>query len=142
MRLRPSEVLVDNLWSGDPDPAPITNRYRGCIATLSNSLQRLAAAEASRRAEEDCLAQGYTTASPGLALCVLSAEQSPAAAAQMASMTVVLTHTPDVQITVSLPKEQRACAELGLNPNDGTFLDCVHGLKNAVAAPLMQDLYK
>jgi len=85
--LQPSEPQVDNLWPGDPDPELSTNRYRGCIASLSDSVKHGAPtatpfgdeaaaevntyiAEMSRRQRRACAEIGLEMRSAAFASCV------------------------------------------------------------------------
>jgi hypothetical protein len=123
MGLRPSKVLTENLWPGDPDLALETNDYRGCIATLSNSL------ETATAVRED------------------SEAGSSSKRAQLASLGVMpfvehtTTPSPD-SVSARLPREQRACAEIGLDPNQRAFENCVQGLRNVMSASSMAENYR
>lgn len=147
MGFRPSAVLTHNLWTGDPDPATWTNDYRGCVATLSDSLQAVAAMRASLQAERDCLSKGLATSRSDLALCVLRAQQTPvrdaALLASSAGVPMVMPITPGAraQAAAGPPKEDLACAKIGLDPNEAGFTECVRGLKSVLSARFMQDLY-
>lgn len=113
MGLQPSKVLTENLWPGDPDPALETNDYRGCIATLSNSLEA-------------------ATASKGPRLTSLD---------MMPPVEQATTPSPD-QASASLPREQQACAQIGLDPSQRAFENCVEGLRNVMSAGSMADSYR
>jgi hypothetical protein len=41
MGLSPSERLVGGEWEGDPDLDYWTSRYRGCVTSLSNSIEKV-----------------------------------------------------------------------------------------------------
>jgi hypothetical protein len=149
MGLQPTEGLTDNLWPGDPDPAPSTNDYRGCVATLSNSLKHVAAAQTSKQAERECLSRGLATGSSDLALCVLSAEQASAPATQIrlasssgTPLLIPASSNYSAHAPAPMRKEQRACAEIGLNPNEEGFATCVDGLRDVLSAGSMQELYR
>lgn len=148
MDFRPSEGLTDNLSPGSPDASPYTNRYRGCIATLSNSLTRVAVVHASTRAEQSCLSQGFVVGSSDLARCVLTAEAQPQLPTQLQlaalNPTAYLVSTGGSSsgpVPASVRKEQLACADVGINPNDQVFAACVQGLKDVGWAPSLQNLY-
>jgi hypothetical protein len=53
MGFGPSEPEFENLWPGDPDPALSTNRYRACIASLSDSMRNIEAKSATGTADTD-----------------------------------------------------------------------------------------
>jgi hypothetical protein len=148
MGLRPTDALRDNLWAGDPDPAASTNDYRGCIATLSNSLQSGSAVRASSGAERDCRSKGLTTGSSDLALCVLSTERNPPAGqVVLASVTVRPFLVPTGatfagHVLTGVSKEQLACAEAGLDPTENGFAGCVQGLTNVMSAGFMEEGYR
>lgn len=151
MGLRPSETLTDNLWPGNPDEGSRTNEYRGCIASLSSSLQANATERAEKRAQEHCRADGLEAGSPELAVCILSVAEAPPA-----SNRILLAGTghPDVigQVresqhrslfsSTTLQRERLACAEIGLEPNEGAFTTCVEGLTRVMSARLMNEFYR
>jgi hypothetical protein len=139
MGLNPSGVLYDNLWPDAPDPASISNDYRGCIASLSNSLKDSAEARAERQADRDCAARGLEAGSSALAECVLRDVDSTSNSGgiRTASLTVTPytpTAVPDPSIPQTLRRQQLACAELGLEPGQRAFANCVHGLRNVLSA--------
>jgi hypothetical protein len=149
MGFEPSEALTDNLWPGNPDTAASTNSYRGCIATLSNSLKRAAAARASRQAEQGCLSKGLATDSSDFALCVLTAEETPPPETQirLASLTdtpLLISMTPAYprHVHAAARKEQLACAAIGLDPIEDAFSGCVQGLTNVMSAGIMNEAYR
>src|SRR3974390_525362 len=57
MGLRPSDTLTDNRWPGNPDPGLSTNEYRGCVASLSRSMENIAATRAESQADQNCRAK-------------------------------------------------------------------------------------
>jgi hypothetical protein len=149
MGFQPSEALTDNLWPGNPDPAVSTNNYRGCIATLSNSLKQVAALRASRQAERECHAKGFDTGSSDLALCVLTTGQAPVPAPEirLASLTdtpflISTKPTYSGHVPNTVHKEQLACAEIGLDPNEDAFTRCVQGLANVKSAAFLAEGYR
>ena len=149
MGFRPSEALTDNLWPGNPDPAASTNSYRGCIATLSNSLEHVAAVRASRQAEQGCLSRGFTMGSSDLALCLLTAEEIPPPVAQtrLASLTdtpflMPMRPTTSRHVHATMREEQLACAAIGLDPIEDAFSGCVQGLTNVMLAGIMNEAYR
>ena len=149
MGLRPSETLTDNLWPGNPDKGSRTNEYRGCIAVLSSSLQANATERAEKRAQEHCRADGLEAGSPELAVCILSVAEAPPA-----SNRILLAGTADVigqvresqhhapLISTTPQREGLACAEIGLEPNEGAFTSCVEGLTRVMSARFMNELYR
>jgi len=77
MGLQPSEPQFDNLWPGDPDQGLSTNRYRGCIASLSDSLHgqdgadvNTSIAETLRRQRRACAEIGLEPSNDAFASCV------------------------------------------------------------------------
>jgi hypothetical protein len=149
MGLRSTEALTENIWPGDPDPSSQTNDYRRCIATLYNSLRTVAAAREASQAVRDCRAKGLAPDSSDLAVCVLSAEEGKPATSGMrlASLGVA----PFLQQTRSessdhlsrkLPREQLACAEIGLDPTQDVFASCVQGLRDVRLASFMAEGYR
>jgi hypothetical protein len=149
MGFRASEPLTDNLWPGDPDASSSTNRYRGCIATLSNALTRVQTARTAKQAEKDCLSQGFVAGSSDLARCVLTAKEEPRSASetQLASLDpkpylISTGRRFSGPVPPKVHKEQLACADVGIDPNDEEFASCVQGLKGVGWAPFLQDLYR
>jgi hypothetical protein len=149
MGFQPAEALTDNLWPGNPDPAASTNRYRGCIATLSSSLNHAAAARASRQAEQDCHSKGFESGSFDLALCVLTAEEAPEPSTpiRLASISDKPFLTPtkpsySSHVPSTVRKEQLACAEIGLDPNEDAFAVCVQNLKSVAWTPFFEEGYR
>jgi len=146
--LQPSEPLVDNLWPGDPDPELSTNNYRGCIASLSNSLRNSAAARAQMQADRNCRSKGLQADSSQLATCVLHAlETAPKSASIQAASLVVTpydakTSGSDDSIPEILRRERLACAEIGLEPAQRAFASCVNGLKDVLSASQMAGDYE
>lgn len=149
MGFQPSEALTENLWPDNPDSSVSTNSYRGCIATLSDSLQQVAAVQASRQAERECHLKGFDTGSSDLALCALTAEQTPISTTpiRLASLTdtpFLTSNKPtfSAQVPNTVHKEQVACAELGLDPNEEAFAGCVRGLRSVVSTSVINDAYR
>lgn len=149
MRLQPSEELTENLWPGDPDSASETNDYRGCVATLSNSLELAAAAGEASQAERECRAKGLRDGSPQSAVCVLTVEEAQQAlvpqqlpAISVAPFLQQTTVNSDDHVPESLRRAQLACAEIGLDPNHGVFNNCVQGLSDVMSASFMDEGYR
>jgi hypothetical protein len=150
MRLDPSEPPVANLWPGDPDPAATTNDYRGCVASLSNSLRSSATARLEVQADEDCRSKGLRPNSSRFAACVLKMSQAQSAQhvpqAQYADL-VVTPETatlgdPDLSVPEVLRRERLACARIGLDPTGISFAGCVHGLHDVLSASEMDADYE
>jgi hypothetical protein len=121
-----SEALSDNPWPGTPDSARSANDRRGCIATLSSSLTAVKDARAYKRAKHDCLSERLAKGISDLTLCVLTAARTPAPTTEirLASLTVTPLQAHSGHLPATLPKEQQACAQLGLNSSEGMFTSC------------------
>jgi len=145
---RASEPLADNLWPYDPDSSSSTNRYRGCIATLSSTLRQVEIARAERQAEQDCRSQGFVAGSSVLARCVLGVKdetgsQSTTLLASLDPKPFLLSsrsRSSNVLATVS--KEQLACADIGIDPYGAEFASCVQSLNSVALEPQFHDLYR
>src|SRR5690349_15313622 len=72
MGLSPDEALEGGYWMGNDRLDYYTNHYRGCIVSLSDSLQGELDEQLTQQADADCRARGLQPGSPDLALCVLS----------------------------------------------------------------------
>ncbi|HET9389744.1 MAG TPA: hypothetical protein VFO44_08865 [Steroidobacteraceae bacterium] len=149
MGLRPSQALTDNLWPGDPDPASQTNDYRGCIATLSNSIQAIAVARQDAQAERDCRGKGLKSDSSELAVCLVSAQETAGVSsepelASLSELPLVVQPAADAPMHTSsrLPREKLACAAIGLAPNQSLFKGCVQGLRDVMTAGDMAANYR
>jgi hypothetical protein len=149
MGFEPSEPLVDNLWPGDPDPESSTNKYRGCVASLSNSLVSAAAAGEESRADEVCRASGLQPGNSDFGVCV--AQLVEASASTIDPETAPLTVIPFSKETTTgsfssapemLRRERLACAEVGLEPKQNAFASCVRGLSDVLAAEHMNAGYR
>jgi hypothetical protein len=156
MGLSPTERLTGGNWLGNDKLDYWTSHYRGCIASLSDSLQNARDTAVVQQAEEQCRAKGLQPGSPDLALCVLQTANahpepigSPAAAA---GQTSVGAGGADRPIGAGVPsgagsekltavgsyyfasphetarREQFACAALGLSPAQPDFKTCVQQL--------------
>jgi len=148
MGFEPSEPLVDNLWPGDPDPEWSTNKYRGCVASLSSSLVSAAAAGDESRADAVCRARGLQPGNSDFGICV--AQLVEASANTMDRETAPLTVIPFSKETTTggfssapemLRRERLACAEVGLEPKQSAFASCVRGLSDVLAAEHMNAGY-
>jgi hypothetical protein len=145
MGLSPSEALSGGYWMGNDRLDYWTSKYRGCIVSLSDSLQSRLDTQTAQRADANCRAKGFDTGSPDLALCVLRSINSrpePAATqAASASAMPVSEKMPTAggSYTYASPhenarREQAACAALGFEPAHGAFQSCVKGLSDTFYA--------
>ena len=146
MGLKPSGGLYDNLWPAGPDPASISNDYRGCIASLSNSLKDSEEARAEKQADRDCTAEGLEAGSSALAECVLRDVDSTSNSGGIRTASLTVTPytpraVPDPSIPETLRREQLACAEIGLEPSQRASANCVRGLQNVLLAREMAQDY-
>jgi hypothetical protein len=147
--LRAAEALGDNLWPENPDTGSFTNEYRSCVASLSVSLQAKTAALSERRAQDQCRSDGYEAGSPELAVCILSAVETGAEplGGQLAAVghagVIGQTRASDPALTsTTLQRVRLACAEIGLDPDEGAFTTCVEGLTRALSAKFMNEGYR
>jgi hypothetical protein len=122
-----------------------TSTYRGCIVSLSDSLQNVMDDQVTQQADADCRAEGFKTGSPNLALCVLRSVNSRPNPPPAQSGAV-----PEITVSADLPaasgsytyaspheearREQTACAALGFEPSRGAFKTCVKGLSDTFYA--------
>ena len=144
MGLSPSERLIGGEWLGDSRLDYWTSRYRGCMTSLSDSMQSVSDMQAKQQADQDCRAKGYAPGSPDLALCVLQAAQQNQGT-RSAQQT-----TTSQQSAEALPaasgslfyasaherrrREELACAAVGIEPTGDAFKICVHDLQNTFHA--------
>jgi len=135
--LDPNEPLTGGNYLGAPRLDYYTNHYRGCVLSLSDSLEGGMAADAARAAGESCHARGYAAGSPELALCELNSSTSTAATAQStpASVQTISENIsrPEVSYRSASNAEHHrrqnlACAALGIEPAKDDFGRCVHNL--------------
>jgi hypothetical protein len=142
MGLSPSERLIGGQWLGDSRLDYWTSRYRGCVTSLSDSVQSAGESQAKEAADRDCRAKGYATGSPDLALCVLQGarEVRTAASAQNVNQQGA---EPLPAASGSLfyasaherrRREELACAALGIEPTGDAFKACVNDLQNTFHA--------
>jgi hypothetical protein len=144
MGLSPSEPRTGGNWRGNDELGHFTSHYRGCIVSLSDSLQLVDSSLAMQHADEDCRAKGFRTASPDLALCVLQTAQSHpeptpvqgSAAAAMAVSEKLPTAGSYYRASPreTVQREQMACAALGLEPDAEAFNRCVKNLDDTFYA--------
>jgi hypothetical protein len=122
-----------------------TSKYRGCVVSLSDSLQNATDNQVTQQADVDCRAKGYATGSPDLALCVLRSVNShpnPAPAQSAAAAATPVSEklpTASGSYTYASPhenarREEVACAALGFEPSHGAFKSCVKGLSDTFYA--------
>jgi hypothetical protein len=138
MGLSPTERLTGGNWLGNDKLDYWTSHYRGCIVSLSESLQNVRDTEVVRQAEERCRAKGLLSGSPELALCVLQTAnehpeptESRAAAAGQTPAGQKLAAAGSYYFASpreTAQREQVACAALGLSPADAEFKSCVQQL--------------
>jgi hypothetical protein len=144
MGLSPAERLIGGNWVGDSRLDYWTSRYRGCVTSLSDSVQNVGDAQAKQQADRTCRAKGYADGSPDLALCVLqTARQTPDPAT--AQQTPVSQQGAEAAPTASgslfyasaherRRREELACAAVGIEPTGGAFKACVNDLQNTFHA--------
>jgi hypothetical protein len=138
MGLSPSEPRTGGNWRGNDELDHFTSHYRGCIVSLSDSLQLVDSSLVMQHADEDCRAKGFRTASPDLALCALQTAQSRpeptpvqgSAAAAMAVSEKLPTAGSYYRASPreTVRREQMACAALGLDPDAEAFDRCARNL--------------
>lgn len=142
MGLSPSERLIGGEWLGDSRLDYWTSRYRGCVTSLSDSVQAAGDSQANQQADRDCRAKGYATGSPDLALCVLqTAQQTPGAG----DTQTVSQHSAEPLPTASgslfyasagerRRREELACAAVGIEPTGDAFKACVNDMQRTFHA--------
>ena len=134
--LRPSEPPRP-VWGAatNPDLSGGETDYQGCVTSLSASQRAVNHGAAAGAADRDCRAQGYASATPGLAECVLRTQR----AAQVAdgspgTVPVSESVSPGSYYSASHGEQARriesACAQLGLNPAYSAFSSCVKSMKD------------
>jgi hypothetical protein len=144
MGLSPAERLIGGNWVGDSRLDYWTSRYRGCITSLSDSVQNAGDIQAKQQADRACRTKGYADGSPDLALCVLqlarqtqgseSAQRTPIS---QPSATAVPTASGSLFYASAHERRQReelACAAVGIEPTGDAFKACVSGLQNTFHA--------
>jgi hypothetical protein len=138
MGLSPTERPTGGNWLGNDKLDYWTSHYRGCIVSLSDSLQNVRDTEVVRQAEVQCRAKGLPSGSPELALCVLQTAnehpeptESQSAAAGQTPVSEKLTAAGSYYFASpheTARREQVACAALGLSPAEAEFKSCVQQL--------------
>jgi len=145
MGLSPDEPLSSGTWLGNDRLDYDTSHYRGCVLSLSDSLQSVVDAQVTQRADENCRARGLKPGSADLALCVLRSvnshpDSAPTQASEVTATPISSLVTPAKRsfFTVSphetARREQAACAALGLSPAEGAFKGCVRQLDSTFYA--------
>lgn len=141
MGLSPSERLVGGQWLGDSRLDYWTSRYRGCVTSLSDSLQNAAENLAKETADQTCRAKGYATGSPDLALCVLQESRVARGAGTAQAAPQVTGPLPAAHGSLFYAsagerrrREELACAAMGIEPTADAFKACVNDLQNTFHA--------
>jgi hypothetical protein len=143
MGLSPKEALSGGYWMGNDRLDYWTSKYRGCIVSLSDSLQSAMDEQVTQQADAACRAKGFETDSPDLALCVLRSVNSRPSSppAQTAAATPVSETLPRASGSFTYAsrhetarREQVACAALGFEPAHAVFKSCVKGLSDTFYA--------
>jgi hypothetical protein len=141
MGLSPRERLTGGNWLGNDKLDYWTSHYRGCIVSLSDSLQGVRDTEVVQQAEERCRAQGLQPGSSDLALCVLHSanehsEPAEPAASQTSAHEVLVAAGSFYFASPgeTARREQVACATLGLSPAQAEFKNCVQQLSSTFYA--------
>jgi hypothetical protein len=140
MGFRPSASLRDNLWPGSPDPASSTNDYRGCMASLSRSLQDMKATAAVSQASANCRAAGRENGASDSGACVVPAFElkQGSGRAQMADVVIGAgSFVPD-----RVARERQACTDIGAPEGQAAFATCVRRLADVSRAREMDALYR
>lgn len=144
MGLSPSERLTGGNRLGNDKLDYWTSHYRGCVLSLSDSLQSVRDIEVVQQAEAKCRAKGLLASSPDLALCVLQAaneQPEPTGTQSVASSQT----TPSENVVApgsyyfaspqeTARREQLSCAALGLSASQSEFKSCVKELRDTFYA--------
>jgi hypothetical protein len=140
MGLSPNEPLESGNWMGNDRLDYDTNHYRGCIVSLSDSLQYVLDEQQTQQADVACRAKGLQPGTPDLALCVLNSvnnapRQTSRQAGDEVSAIPVSQNLPSASGSFfyaspheNVRREQLACAALGFSPSQSAFKSCVKGL--------------
>ena len=138
--LSASEPLSSGYWLGNSRLDFDTNHYRGCIVSLSDSLQSALDVEISRQAVDNCHAKGLESGSADMALCVLEGRHPNRASEQpVSTVTVLAPARSSGSFFYASPhelnrREETACASLGLEPDQAGFGRCVKDLKDTFSS--------
>src|SRR5579862_4059614 len=120
---------------------PGEEHFKGCVSSLTDSIQSASQEHAIVQARSKCFAQGYNPGSSDLALCLLQAANAhPVAGAWTPLVDLNGIDNRDdramFNFTSSLgtisDREQQACARLGFDPAFGDFASCVADLQSVV----------
>jgi hypothetical protein len=107
--LSPTERLTGGNWTGTDKLDYWTSHYRGCLASLSDSLQGARDTAVVQQAEERCRGQGLLPGSPDLALCVLqSANEHPDPAPRQATTATAHASTATAATSTAAPESSTA----------------------------------
>ncbi len=144
MGLHPEERLYSGNWPGNSRLDYTTSHYRGCILSLSDTVQSIAKALQTKAADEDCRTKGFRPDTPELALCVLHAASSTTGEASVSPAAMetpasALALPPKRSFFTASPheisqREHQACAALGISPAENTFKSCVEQLNSTFFA--------
>jgi hypothetical protein len=144
MGLSPSERLIGGYWQGDSRLDYWTSRYRGCVTSLSDSVQNADDSQVKQQADRACRAKGYAEGSPDLALCVLqTARQNQVPENAQQTLVSQQGAEPLPTATGSLfyasaherrRREEQACAAVGIEPTGDAFKACVNDLQRTFHA--------
>lgn len=139
MGLSPSERLIGGNWLGGSHLDYRTSRYRGCVTSLSDSVNSVGETQSRQLADQTCRAKGYAQGSPDLALCVLqSARQTPEPQAVSQQQAVALPAARGSLFYASAgerhQREELACAAVGIEPIGDAFQACVSDLQKTFHA--------
>jgi hypothetical protein len=144
MGLSPKERLTGGNWLGNDKLDYWTSHYRGCVVSLSDSVQGARDTTVVQQAEDRCRAQGLLPGSPDLALCVLHSaneHSEPTASAatgadqpNLSESSVAAGSFYFASAHEIARREQVACAALGLSPAQAGFKSCVQQLRSTFYA--------
>ena len=134
--LSPKEAPI---WGpGDPRLTPGENHFQGCVASLSDTLQRISVSQQTLQTDQDCQAKGFRPGSPELAHCVLGAmdgaERISTTLASAPASAPALGHFEFAAGGEITRRERQACADLGLSPAYPAFEGCVKDLSDTFYA--------
>ena len=129
MGLSPSERLIGGNWVGDSHLDYWTSRYRGCLTSLSDSVQNVGDVRVKQQADRACRAKGYVDGSPDLALCVLQsarqtrgsegAQQTPVSQPSAQALPTASGSLFYASAHERRQREELACAAVGIEPTEG-----------------------
>jgi len=144
MGLNPDERLSGGKRMGNDRLGYWTSHYRGCILSLSDSLQHATDEQVTQQADADCRAKGFASGSSDLALCVIQSvndhpDPEPIQASTAATRANPKPPTASGSFTDASPdeishREQMACVALGLEPSHAARKSCVKDLSDTLYA--------